>query len=771
MAGYDAASPPVFHLPSTSIVTMVPSAISFGGSFAPDHVPQPPPPPAPPPGLYTGVSVGAGDGYSFGTTPPDLPPHPDVTGYGMSLSPPIDFDDGGGISGTPSSNQMTHLNPPPSSSPSGSKIWVGGISPLTDEGSLRRYFEGFGVVDRVDVKRDRATGQSRGFAFVQFRDADSAAAAGSGTRAGGSGIDMLDENVGGGATGNSGEGEDSVAASIGGAGGGGPAPPVSGGKHVIDSRYVDVRPAQARGVAPPSIRGGGNRGLAGVEERRVGVGVGIGVTAAIATGAAVPPGTAAPSVQAGGLPAQPPQKNKLFVGGLPASVDGEEMAHYFARFGEVADAFVCRDGPVSRNGGGGQAGSGGSSTSGGRGGRKQQGGRPPRSRGFGFVIFEEEGGVKHAMGACPHTMRGKYVELKIAEPKPQLGLVATARGTMSGRDDAVVVPNGDIGASQGAMCDNNSPPGNGEDFYSFTGAWKAGYEAGHHDGTSGGGNRVIFSVTSENSRLKEENQRLVVETVSLRDARDFPSNEECRLREENQLLREALDGAVGYSELQNTLINENSSLKEEIRRLTAKPASFKDASAHLEPSPKEYRLKEEVQQLKAETRSLRGALGEAKLGANSRPDQHTTTAENHCSKVENQRLTSETPSRRAARDETRVTMNGTSPNQATTSEHFRLRKENRRLTNETLTLKETIASIKAAANDFRHFRSDGAKVVGGGNNNTDHGFSEGCRAMCRLFDDLAHGAEDKKIVDALFAEGPQLLPQNTDTGLGGPLPG
>eukprot|EP00566_Odontella_aurita_P027046 CAMPEP_0113529436 /NCGR_PEP_ID=MMETSP0015_2-20120614/2394_1 /TAXON_ID=2838 /ORGANISM="Odontella" /LENGTH=162 /DNA_ID=CAMNT_0000428069 /DNA_START=144 /DNA_END=628 /DNA_ORIENTATION=- /assembly_acc=CAM_ASM_000160 len=64
----------------------------------------------------------------------------------------------------PSSN-----NPPSSTC---HKVWVGGLSPLTTETSLKRYFESrFGFpVDSADVKRDPETGASRGFAFVVFRD-------------------------------------------------------------------------------------------------------------------------------------------------------------------------------------------------------------------------------------------------------------------------------------------------------------------------------------------------------------------------------------------------------------------------------------------------------------------------------------------------------------------------------------------------------------------------------------------------------------------------
>nr|CAD1828239.1 unnamed protein product [Ananas comosus var. bracteatus] len=55
------------------------------------------------------------------------------------------------------------------------KIFVGGISPDTDEAALKEHFERYGKVERA-VVRDWSTGNSRGFGFVTFAD-DSADAA------------------------------------------------------------------------------------------------------------------------------------------------------------------------------------------------------------------------------------------------------------------------------------------------------------------------------------------------------------------------------------------------------------------------------------------------------------------------------------------------------------------------------------------------------------------------------------------------------------------
>lgn len=45
-------------------------------------------------------------------------------------------------------------------------IYVGNMSPDTTEDELRQAFEAFGQVTSVNIVRDKATGQSRGFGFV-----------------------------------------------------------------------------------------------------------------------------------------------------------------------------------------------------------------------------------------------------------------------------------------------------------------------------------------------------------------------------------------------------------------------------------------------------------------------------------------------------------------------------------------------------------------------------------------------------------------------------
>jgi len=79
--------------------------------------------------------------------------------------------------------------------------------------------------------------------------------------------------------------------------------------------------------------------------------------------------------------------NKIFVGGLHTSVIGDEFQSHFEKFGKVADAVIMYDRATGR------------------------------SRGFGFVTFEEEDGMKAAIDHRPHVLRGKQVEVKMAEPR------------------------------------------------------------------------------------------------------------------------------------------------------------------------------------------------------------------------------------------------------------------------------------------------------------------------------------------------------------------
>lgn len=59
-------------------------------------------------------------------------------------------------------------------------IYVGNLAYNATEDDLRRAFEEYGAVDKVNIIRDRDTGNSRGFGFVEMSDQEQAQAALSG---------------------------------------------------------------------------------------------------------------------------------------------------------------------------------------------------------------------------------------------------------------------------------------------------------------------------------------------------------------------------------------------------------------------------------------------------------------------------------------------------------------------------------------------------------------------------------------------------------------
>ncbi len=54
-------------------------------------------------------------------------------------------------------------------------IFVGNLSYQTTEDELQSLFAAYGAVERVSIVRDRETGQSRGFAFVEMTNSNEAA--------------------------------------------------------------------------------------------------------------------------------------------------------------------------------------------------------------------------------------------------------------------------------------------------------------------------------------------------------------------------------------------------------------------------------------------------------------------------------------------------------------------------------------------------------------------------------------------------------------------
>ena len=56
-------------------------------------------------------------------------------------------------------------------------IFVGNLSYQVTQEDLQAAFEAYGAVDRVNIVTDRATGQPRGFAFVEMPDSQAAQSA------------------------------------------------------------------------------------------------------------------------------------------------------------------------------------------------------------------------------------------------------------------------------------------------------------------------------------------------------------------------------------------------------------------------------------------------------------------------------------------------------------------------------------------------------------------------------------------------------------------
>mmetsp|Transcript_8079 Transcript_8079/g.11742 ORF Transcript_8079/g.11742 Transcript_8079/m.11742 type:complete len:368 (-) Transcript_8079:161-1264(-) len=216
------------------------------------------------------------------------------------------------------------------------KIFVGGLSWQTTEESLRYHFEQYGPVLSVEVMKDRVTGDPRGFAFVVFTSEAT--------------VDLVMEE----------------------------------GRHEINHKVVDVKRAQARGVAPPSIH-----------EHRRSKDQPSDASATGSTGNTAPSNTTNDNNNtnnnnnSNNSKLSPEQlQNKIFIGGLPPHVDKDELKRVFEQFGTVADAIVMMD-------------------------QAQQ-----RSRGFGFVTFENgTGGAQKALAAQPVNVHGRMAEVKLATPK------------------------------------------------------------------------------------------------------------------------------------------------------------------------------------------------------------------------------------------------------------------------------------------------------------------------------------------------------------------
>eukprot|EP00939_MAST-03C_sp_MAST-3C-sp1_P003653 g3653.t1 len=242
------------------------------------------------------------------------------------------------------------------SSPSAAKIFVGGIPYLADVTTLRKHFGAFGEVVDVVIPPDRYTQKPRGFAFVTFRT------------------------------------QEAMKKSL------------KNSTHTIKGKNVEVKRAVPRNKAPPptNSRGGGGHHVMMSSPYANGGHHHRGTT----IGSAVPQGFPAAGGGGGGggrrslhhhhhhnpyadvsTTTEIAVVRKIFIGGLHNTVTENVLRAYFQQYGNIVDAVVMYD-RVSK-----------------------------RSRGFGFVTFENERSVVEAMRSQNHEINGKHIEIKKAEPR------------------------------------------------------------------------------------------------------------------------------------------------------------------------------------------------------------------------------------------------------------------------------------------------------------------------------------------------------------------
>ncbi|XP_075146581.1 RNA-binding protein musashi isoform X2 [Haematobia irritans] len=98
-------------------------------------------------------------------------------------------------------------------------------------------------------------------------------------------------------------------------------------------------------------------------------------------------GRSTPSNSMNGSSGTDPAPGKLFVGGLSWQTSAEKLKEYFNMFGTVTDVLIMKD-PVTQ-----------------------------RSRGFGFITFQEPCSVDKVLKVPIHTLDGKKIDPKHATPK------------------------------------------------------------------------------------------------------------------------------------------------------------------------------------------------------------------------------------------------------------------------------------------------------------------------------------------------------------------
>lgn len=84
-------------------------------------------------------------------------------------------------------------------------------------------------------------------------------------------------------------------------------------------------------------------------------------------------------------------KNKLFVGSLPWSINNDSLRELFSQYGEIVDCVVINDRMTGR------------------------------SKGFGFVTFANEESAKKALEMDGKEVEGRTIVVNVARPREDRG--------------------------------------------------------------------------------------------------------------------------------------------------------------------------------------------------------------------------------------------------------------------------------------------------------------------------------------------------------------
>jgi len=196
------------------------------------------------------------------------------------------------------------------------KIFVGGLADETTKDTLDAYFGQFGTADSY-IMRDGASGRSRGFGFVNFKDS--------------SVLDMVLSQA-----------------------------------HVVDGRSLNVDRHGGSGSTKQGNGGGG-----GSPQQQL--------QALAPLLAAVQGGGGGAGYSGGGSRSHPADAMKIFVGGLADETTKETLDSYFSQFG-IADSYIMRDGATGR------------------------------SRGFGFVNFKDQATMDLVLSTA-HEVDGRHLKV------------------------------------------------------------------------------------------------------------------------------------------------------------------------------------------------------------------------------------------------------------------------------------------------------------------------------------------------------------------------